>query len=290
MVFRRSTYRRRAPAYKRRTPRRRAPARRQYRRSSVRRTSRTRVRVPGFIQPDYTLVKLKDRNTFTTDTGSIPMKAGHVSTISFTVHGSDLFDAFALVSSALTTKPTGFNEWMAFYKYFLVNQSGIQVTPVAIVGNTPNQLPYTMTVTPVTVNSLTTTNISFEEQPYSRTKTFSGSATLQSSGTVINNMSGNQRMQSVSNSAMTKKIMGVKDITDLIIYRGAKLYSPPDMFYWHVTIASLIPWDGVVTKSLVTLPALIMQVRMFYKVQLLDRNTVPDSGEDPESEDEDPAE
>lgn len=282
---RRRTYGRPALGRRRRAVRSRR-ATRPYRRSAPMRTRRTRVRIPGYVQPDYTLVRMKDRNVFTTSAGTVPTVAGHTSSIDFQIHGSDIFDAFALIPSALSTQPTGFNQWMTFYNRFLVHRSGIQVTPIAIkpTDSAPTQLPFMIIITPVTINTLTSSNVSFEEQPYSRAKTYSGGQAFVSGVSAPSSVSspGQQRLVSVSNSIMTKKIAGVKDLSDDDNYKGSATASPNDMFYWQVSIVSLVPWDGVSPVANYTLDPYIIQARMFYSVQLLDRNTIPDSGVDPE--------
>lgn len=285
--------RRRRPAYGRRTTRRRVATRRRYSRSSVSARSRTRIRIPGYIQPDYTLVKMKDRNVFNTVGGTVPEVAGQVSVIDFIIHGSDLFNAFALIPSAYKTKPSGFNQWMSFYNNFVVHKSGISITPLGVKlpqGRSQMSLPYLLTITPVSVSTLTSATVSFEEQPYAKSRTYNGLLPFNSVGSVTPPTPGNvgqQSLISVYNSIMTKKIMGVKDISDDDTYRGSRDESPNDMFYWQVTIESLIPWDGESNVANYTLPQFIIQARMYYRAQLLDRTPIPDSGPDPAGDDDD---
>ena len=279
-------WRRRRPAYGRRTTRRRGATRRRYSRSSVQARRRTRIRIPGYIQPDYTLVRLKDRNVFNTVGGTVPEEAGQVSVIDFIIHGSDLYNAFALIPGAYKSKPSGFNQWMSFYNNFVVHKSGISITPLGTItpsGQTPRSLPYLLTVTPVSISTLTSATVSFEEQPYAKSRTYNGGLPFNSVGAISSPSPANvgqQSLVSVYNSVMTKKIMGVKDISDDDTYRGSRDGSPADMFYWQVTIESLIPWDGTSPVANYTLPQYIIQVRMYYKAQLLDRTPIPDSGQD----------
>lgn len=285
----RSMIQRRRPRYGRRKTRRvttRRPYTRRYR------TKRSRVRIPGYIQPDYTLVKLKDRNVFNTVGGTVPEVAGQVSVIDFIIHGSDLYNAFALIPGAYKSKPSGFNQWMSFYNNFVVHRSGISITPLGTItpsGQTPRSLPYLLTVTPVSISTLTSATVSFEEQPYAKSRTYNGGLPFSSVGTQSSPSPANvgqQSLVSVYNSIMTKKIMGVKDISDDDTYRGSRDESPNDMFYWQVTIESLIPWDGESPVTNYTLPQYIIQARMYYKAQLLDRTPIPDSGQDNAGEEE----
>lgn len=244
-----------------------------------RKYSRTKVKIPTRVLPDYTLVKMKVSSIFETAAGSTP-GVGTYSSIFFTAYGNDIFDPFNSFSVA---QPNGFDQWMAFYKNFIVHKSSIKVTPMywntdAIVDGGP-VMPFQLIITPFngtnSFPSITTTD--YAEFPYTKTKLYSGALPL-SNGTLpsLTNSPGQQAMVGLTNSMMTKKILGYKDLSDVDSVRGTLTSSPSEMFSYVCVIKSMVPGAGA-TLTNYRLSPIGVRVDMYFKCQLLNRNLVPDS-------------
>lgn len=242
---------------------------------------RTKVTIPTRVLPDYTLVKMKCSSTWNIGAGSTPA-VGQYSFASAFVNGNDIYDPFGVFA---TDQPNGFDQWMAFYQNFIVHKSSIKVTPVYWVID-PGQnggpiMPFQLTIVPFSLDatfpSLSTTNEA--ELPYARTKLYTGSLP-QSNGTqplyVASQTPGEQTNIGLVHSMMTKKILGYKDLSDVLQVRGSESNSPGQRFQYAIVVRSTIPGAGA---SLVNyrLSPLGIRVDMYFKCQLLNRKDVPDS-------------
>lgn len=241
----------------------------------------TRVRIPNRIMPDYTLVRLKDSITYITPVGTTPTAVGELSTINFNIAGNDLFDAFDSLGTPYDdSQPTGFDQWMAFYNNFIVHKSSIAITPLfwnTTVFPAAGNPPYQITITPVTVSGLTSSNIDFDEQPYAKYRIYNQLLALRSSSGYALQQTGQQSPPKVFNSMMTKKMLGVKDLSDYSDVRGTSTTSPVDLWYWNVEIKSLVPAPTTTIAS--AIQQMGVRIDISYKVQLMDRNTIPESDE-----------
>nr|QTE03328.1 MAG: hypothetical protein [Anser anser CRESS-DNA-virus sp.] len=239
----------------------------------------TNVRIPNTIQPDYTLVRFKDRNGITFPTGTLPAAAGEQSFSYVYITGNDLYDAFSNVATADTVRPTGFMNWMTFYESFIVHKSSIRVTPISTIGSTSKYLPFEMTIVPVTeIITDGIDQITPVEQAYARSRIFSGNLSNRdtSEQATTAGAPGQMVLSNVWNSMMTKKILGIKDLSDDPDVKGANDASPSIRFFYLVYIQSMIPWDGTGTAANLQLDPIVANVDIFYKAQLLDRKTVYD--------------
>lgn len=247
----------------------------------------TRVKIPTRIMPDYTLVRMKDSITYLTTTGT-SAGANYSSRINFTISGSDIYAPFDLLGTPYDKyQPTGFSQWMAFYNNFLVHKSSIRITPIywhhtGAAGTTAAQ-PFQITITPVTVDTLTASSqVEFDEQPYAKYKIYNGILLETGSGATGNPVStGSQTPPYVYNSMMTKKMLGYKDLSDVPAVKGTSTTSPGTQFYWNVEIRSMVPNFAPNASNTLPLPQLGVRIDIYYKVQLSDRNAIPDLDEEP---------
>lgn len=275
---RRSGYRKRT-ASRRFTRKTNRVARRSFGRPRYSKFRRTKVKIPNRIMPDYTLVKMKDSITYITSVGNTPGAVGDFSTINFNIAGNDLFDAFDSLGTPYDdSQPTGFDQWMGFYNNFIVHKSSISVTPLfwnttefPAAGNPP----YQITITPVTVSGLVSANIDFDEQPYAKYRIFNQLLALRSGTGYALQQTGQQSPPKVYNSMMTKKMLGVKDLSDYADVRGTSSSSPVDLWYWNIEIKSLVPAPTTTIAS--AIQQMGVRIDISYKAQLLDRNTIPES-------------
>lgn len=258
----------------------RSSARKSYTRS--RKFSRTKVRIPTRVLPDYTLVKMKASTNITTSAGTTP-GVGTYSYSNFQCCGNDIFDPFQTFS---IDQPNGFDQWMAFYKSFIVHKSSIKVTPIYWVTDPLSSggpiMPFQLTIVPITGGSaypppLTT---AYSELPYSKSKIFTGTMPV-SNGTAPapSPNPGQLYMPGLVNSMMTKKILGYKDLSDVADVRGTATSSPLALFNYFVLIRSMVPGSGA-TLTNYRLSPIGFRVDMYFKCQLLDRLNVPDSTQD----------
>lgn len=255
---------------------------------------RTKVKIPTRIMPDYTLVKMKDTRVILLDPGQLP-QAGSYSVSNTYISGNDIYNAWQGANAQpLEGQPSGFSQWAAFYRNFIVHKSSLKVTPLYWVTSptTDAPLPFQLTVTPVDANNLTTFDTSFDEQPYSRFKMFNG-VLLGTSSTTVDAPpnTGTQTFQSVINSMMTKKILGYKTLSDVPEVQGQMdtgttiddTKSPVNEFYWNIECKSLVLQPPGGTSFDYSLSGLAVKVDIYYKVQLLNRRNVLDSGNDQEA-------
>lgn len=245
---------------------------------------RTKVKVPTRVLPDYTLVKLKCSSTFEIPAGSTP----GVGTYSFsqaTAIGNDIFDPFGTLS---VDQPNGFDQWMAFYRNFIVHKSSIKVTPMywnvdAVVDGGPI-MPFQLSIVPYSTSagfpSPGTSDPS--ELPYAKSKLYSG-VFPQTTGVapqyIAASTPGQQAMVGLVNSMMTKKILGYKDLSDVETVRGSATASPAETFSYAIICKSTIPGAGAALTNF-RLSPLGIRVDMYFKCQLLNRVDVPDSVND----------
>lgn len=282
MAFRRRSGFRKRTASRRFTRKTNRVARRSFGRPRYNKYKRSRVRIPNRIMPDYTLVKMKDSVTYITGLGTVPAAVGDVSTINFTISANDLYEAFDLLGTPYDeSQPTGFDQWMTFYNSFIVHKSSIRVTPIfwnQVGQDTAAVLPFQITITPVTVASLTSASIDFDEQPYAKYRVFNAPLYQRSATDPVIADTGSQSPPSVFNSMMTKKMLGMKDLSDYSGVRGSDTASPGDQYYWNIEIKSLIP-AAAASAVAYTLSSMGLKIDLYSKVQLLDRNTIPESDE-----------
>lgn len=238
---------------------------------------RTKVSIPNRIISDLTFVKLKDSLVYITPQGTTPL-VDEVSYINFYVSGSDIYDwALSLGPPYNDTQPTGFNEWMQFYGRFIVHKSSIRVTPLfwnnTSGGTTP---PFQITVTPVTVTTLSSATLQFDEQPYARFKINNAVLPLRSAttGSITAANTGSQQPMFVYNSMMTKKMLGVKDLVDEPDVQGTVNNSPDTQFYWNIEIKSLAPAGASTIPFMMPMG---LKIDTYYKVQFLDRLNIQQS-------------
>lgn len=257
---------------------------------------RTKVRLPTRIMPDYTLVKLKDTRIISLDFGNNPTD-GTYSVSNTYISGSDIYNAWQIPVGEQPTQPTGFDQWAGFYGNFIVHKSSVRVTPlywtVNTIGGGQQTQAFQLTVTPVDATNLSTFSTSFDEQPYSRFKMYNGLLQSVTSAGVLNvpQNTGTQNFQSVINSMMTKKILGYKDLSDVPDVQGlmevtptvVAANSPGTQFYWNIEAKSLVLAPAGSTTSNYILPSLSLKVDIYYKVQLLNRRSILDSGNDQEA-------
>lgn len=283
MAFRRRSGFRKRTASRRFTRKSNRVARRSFGRPRNNKFRRTKVRIPNRIMPDYTLVKMKDSILYITGPGDTPGAVGAQSTINFNIAGNDLFEAFDTLGAPYDdSQPTGFDQWMAFYNNFIVHKSSISIEPMfwdTSDGATTGQPPYQITITPVTVQGLTSATIDFDEQPYCKYRIYNSALALRSPGGPSGSAftTGQQSPPRVFNSMMTKKVLGVKDLSDYSGVRGTSSASPSELWYWNVEIKSLMP--AAAATSAYALTSMGLKIDINYKVQLLDRNTIPESDE-----------
>ncbi len=317
-AFRRTGYGSKRTSFRKRPFRRNSNYKR-FRKSKFR---RTRVKIPGIVFPDYTLVKMNVRDTIDIGFGTIPSMAGEYSFINAFLTPMYLNNPLSTFS---TDTPAGLLTWDSVYGAYIVHKSSIKVTPlsftiqnqtdasVTIPSDNPS-LPYQVTLVPVTINTLTSAFVPFDEQPYARRKMFNAVNTgtaytntnpptvallnenIQNNITtpitvvaspltnyaMFNAQSGDNIRSGVVNSMMTKKMLGYKDLSDVRDVRGITLSgggptAPGDQWYWMIEIKSLIPWDGVNPVAHFTLGQCNLRAEMFFKCQFLDRNIVPDN-------------
>lgn len=272
-------YYRRPFRYRRRTTvrrRTRYPARKRYVRKRTL-NHKTRVRIPNYIMPDYTLVKLKDRHTLTFS--GFSEVNGKLVASTF-VRGNDLFDAFIKLVPTAITRPTGFNQWMAMYDQFIVHQSGLKITPLAYQSqaepNVIEQYPFRLVVVPFDQQAINTQTMDPTELAYSRSKVYSGSSlpVVDSTGSVLSIAdSGNTTIRGVFNRMSTKKMLGYKDLADVQGVRGTLTSAPSQLWAWVVYVETLIPVDPAPQNY-----TMVLEAQIYYKVQFLARNQgMPDS-------------
>lgn len=254
---------------------------------------RTKVRMPTRIMPDYTLVKLKDTRIVILDPGNNPTD-GTYSVTNIFISGNDIYNAWQIIVGETPAQPTGFDQWAAFYQNFIVHKSSVRVTPLYWI-STPDEdqpAPFQLTVTPVDTNNVVTFTTSFDEQPYSKFKMYNGvlvNTNTTGAGAIAN--TGTQNFQSVYNSMMTKKILGYKDLSDVSEVRGdmdvatsVNTTAPPaEQFYWNIEVKSLLLTPPANTSPTYTLSGMALKVDIYYKVQLLNRKAIIDSGNDQEA-------
>ena len=253
---------------------------------------RTKVRMPTRIMPDYTLVKLKDSRILILEPGNNPTD-GTYSVSNLYISGSDIYNAWQIPNLEPRAGPTGFDQWAAFYANFIVHKSSVRVTPLHwITSATDSPAPFQLTVTPVDANGIATFETSFDEQPYSKFRMYNGVLSVASS-TALNSPqnTGTQNFQSVINSMMTKKILGYKDLSDVPEVQGQMStsanvnggISPDTQFYWNIEAKSLVLRPPASTSTSFVLSSIAVKVDIYYKVQLLNRRSLPDSGNDQEA-------
>jgi len=257
---------------------------------------RTKVRLPTRIMPDYTLVKMKDTRLLILDQGDLPSDGTYSSTNEY-ISGSDIYNCWRDAVGDAPGQPTGFDQWAAFYKNFIVHKSSIRVTPLYWILNssgTQRQQPFQITVTPVDVSATGLSfDVSFDEQPYSKFRMYNAPMSFATDTNITATQTGTQTIGSVYNSMMTKKILGYKDLSDVsdvygVMDPGATVVagnSPAEQFYWNIEVKSLIlsPGGDPVPEAF-RLPSMVLKVDMYYKVQLLNRRTIIDSGNDQEDD------
>ena len=190
---------------------------------------RTKVRIPSRVIPDYTLVKLKLSSTIELPAGTTPA-IGTYSYSFFQALGNDLFDPLLSLS---VDQPNGFDQWMSFYRNFIVHKSSIKVTPIywntdAVLDGGP-VMPFQLIIVPMSGTPLTPTPLTtdYSELPYAKARIYSG-ALPTSNGTTpsLTNSPGQQSLIPLTNSMMTKKILGYKDLSDVSEVRGSSTASP----------------------------------------------------------------
>lgn len=273
MAYRRKRFSRKTSRFARRKTSR--FARKAFGRPRFNKYRRSRVKIPTRGIADYSLVKLKDAVVINTDVGEVPT-VGDVSYINMIVSGSDLFNAFGTGN-----QPTGFDQWMGFYDKFIVHKSSIKVTPVYWNGvpTDGHPAPFQICITPITVNTLTSATIQFDEQPYAKTKIYNGSmAIVNNSNAPAPVNTGSQQIPSIYNSMMTKKMLGVKDLSDEDDVKGTDTESPDTQFYWMIEIKSLAALPpSPATPANFQLASLGLKIEMYYKCQFLDRASITNS-------------
>lgn len=270
-------YYRRPYRYRRRTVRRRTryPGRKRYvRKRGLNR--KTKVRIPNYIMPDYTLVKLKDRHTLTFSGFSTVNGKLVASTL---VRGNDLVDAFIKMNPTETTRPTGFNQWMAMYDQFIVHQSALKITPIAYRTGDDNEIehyPFRLVIVPFDQQNINTQTTDPTELAYSRSKVYNGNSIpiVNMAGSIVSNAdAGNTSIRGVFNRMSTKKILGYKDLADVTELRGTQTASPSQMWAWVVYVETLIPLTATPTDY-----SMVLEAQIYYKAQFLARNQgMPDS-------------
>lgn len=246
---------------------------------------RTTLKVDRLLR-DTTLVKFHDYNTFVTVEPSLPSGGAPTSYVNFYLSASDLYYAFG--PYAPNSRPTGFNEWMAFYNNFLVHESFIKITPICYYQ--PNEATvadysgsFELTVLPVTVNTLTTATVTFSEQPYAKTKIFNGMPTISSTGTYTLSATQNY-LGSITNCVKNKKMLGYGRLSDVPALFGTSTSSPAEQVYWMVEIRANPFWlsTSSVPAADLQMPPIMLRVDLWSKAQLRDRKLIPDSGVLPE--------
>lgn len=284
----RKSYRRRRPSYRKRSYKR--PL---YKRRYKRRVRPTSLTIPNrglSICPDTLFCKLRVTDVIDLAGGSIPAAAGEPSIIRAYLNVGDLTNPLGTFS---TDQPCGVEEWGQFYNQYVIHKSSILVTPITITQNvdgTPTDnyaLPYQITVTPIVDPTVTALNPQYpmDEQPYARNRQFNNPASIinsQATFNIYNAQFGNNTKQSVFNSMMTKKIRGIKDLTDDVDSRGV-IPAPTSAafaYYWCIEVKSLIPWDGVSSVTGYVLSDFAVRVTEIFNVQFLNRIAVEDTVED----------
>lgn len=253
---------------------------------------RTKVKVPTRVLPDYTLVKMKDSRLIILDAGQVPQPENYSVSNTF-ISGNDMYNCWQQsIGQPTLSQPTGFDQWAAFYRNFIVHKSSIRVTPIYFIddGTDATPQPFQLTITPVDSTNLQTFQTSFDEQPYSKFRIYNGVLPTASSTTVQIFNTGNQTMRSVYNSMMTKKILGYKDLSDVNEVQGPMyvdttltLQGPDEQFYWNIEAKSLVLAPTGAPLPEYALRSLAVKVDIYYKAQLLNRRSVVDSGDDQES-------
>lgn len=256
---------------------------------------RTKVKMPTRIMPDYTLVKMKDTRIIILDPGQAPQDGAYSVTNAY-ISGNDIYNCWQGGNTdPVEGRPTGFDQWAAFYRNFIVHKSSVKVTPLYWIttANTDAPLPFQLTVTPVDANNLNTFATSFDEQPYSRFKMYNG-VLLGTTSTTVSAPpnTGNQAFQSVINSMMTKKILGYKTLSDVPEVQGVMqadnvlnplANSPQTEFYWNIEAKSLVLQPPGGPTPAYKIGGIAVKVDIYYKVQLLNRRNIVDSGDDQEA-------
>ena len=73
---------------------------------------------------------------------------------------------------------------------------------------------------------------------------------------------------------MTKKMLGIKNLTDYGDVQGTAAASPSEVFYWNIEVRSLIQRPaGSASGAGYQLAKLDLKIDIFYKCHFLDRNT-----------------
>lgn len=234
-----------------------------YRKKSYKRrlSKLTRVVVRNRVQPDTVFVKLTQE--FIAKLTNTEATIGDVPSLSFYIHGNDVYDPDGTFGSG---QPTGFDQWIAFYNNFLVHYSKATVEYVAYTDSAsvvdPVQ-PVRCTLVPVTESSYS--GVNFQEQPYARTKLVLPGG--QASGW------GSTNKVVISNRMYTKKMLGVKDLLDDPNVKGTASASPNNLFYWLVYAEGT---QAALAENASSITAFI-RVRVTYYTQFLERKAIVDS-------------
>lgn len=270
-------YYRRPYRYRRRTTVRRGtryPGRKRYvRKRGLNR--RTRVRIPNYIMPDYTLVKLKDRTTLTFSGFT---QVGDKLVASTLVRGNDMLNAFYR-SGANITRPTGFDQWMAMYDHFIVHQSALKITPIAYQTGDDSEIehyPFRLVVVPCDQQPINVQTMDPTELAYTRSRVYNGNSipVVNTAGSIVSNAdAGNTSIRGVFNRMSTKKILGYKDLADVPDLRGSRTTQPTLRWDWFVYVETMVPTVATLSDY-----SMIVEAQIYYKTQLIARNQgIPDS-------------
>lgn len=266
-------YYRRPYRYRRRTTTvrrgRRYPTRKRYvRKRGLNR--KTKVRIPNYIMPDYSLVKLRDRQTITFS-GFSEVNGKLVATAF--VRGNDMFNAFMETVPTQITRPTGFFEWTAMYDQFIVHQSALKITPIAYqtgASETTEHFPFRLVVVPFDSQTFSLNSIDPTELAYSRSRVYNGNSipVVNESGSILSNAdAGNTSIRGVFNRMSTKKMLGYKDLADVAALRGTRIAGPSRTWSWVVYVETLIPLTAYPDDY-----SMVLEAQIYYKAQFLARN------------------
>jgi len=277
---------------RKRTPRRKRTFRKSYRKSG-RRTSRYRktvTKIRGNIFADTTLVNLNAKDTLNLGYGSTP-GIGQYSQIDVYITPMVVGQPFGGFS---TDYPTGVTTYGQFYENAIVHSSFVKIFPIAVtvdataltIPSTNPNLPYQITIYPVQVDGLSpppTFVLEPDEQPYQKTKLFNGSSmqvgTTDDAIVSYSLQEGNNVKSYVSNSMMTKKMLGYKDLADVTEVRcplagGQSIVDTLPQWIWGINVTSLLPLPAGATPADYTLGDFSVRCESWQKCQLVDRKQI----------------
>lgn len=189
---------------------RRFPRRRTYWRGSQRTNAILKSKIHT-LQPSSKLVRLRfslnsgDAHALSSTTGSIA---------SFTYRANDLYDPYAGAGGA---QPRGFDEWMAFYRHFVVLGSQIVCKFTSPTPNATGEIPMRVAIVLADNSTAPSTTSMIAEHPRS-----------------VNKIFGSNMVQTLVKRFSAKGFFSVKDPTDSDDLHGTAGASPSEQAYYHV--------------------------------------------------------